>query len=259
MQLHAIDVEHPDLAALFDENGPHAPMAFAVLGGRSPGRALADDPHRPKLAIVQTHEGLALASCAAPRLFVDAGLEALRADSMVGLVWQPNDGPEPQVPAKRVERVDFAALDPTTESLARQRSMLPPGVEVASFTPDLLERAEWGSHVAAAAGGNDAFLETGLGLCLIAGDDIASEAYAPFVGRLTAEIGVVTAERHRGRGLAAIAVAFLAERMASRDLSLYWSCDAENAASINVAGKLGFARPRRYEMLLYSPLPVVGG
>ena len=150
MTCHAIEVNHPDLGALFDENGPHAPMAFAVLGGRSPGRAFADDSHDPTLAIVQTHEGLAIASGGAPRGFMDAAVERLRADSMVGLVWFPADGPEPQeVPSKRVERVDFTPLDPSAESLARYKSLLPPAVRAAPITRDLLERCEWRDVVAA--------------------------------------------------------------------------------------------------------------
>ena len=253
---HAIEVGHPDLAALFDEDGPHAPMAFAVLDERAPGRAFADDVHRPKLAIVQTREGLAIPSRAISRAFLDAALGALRADSMVGLALSYEDGLEPKVtPAKRVERVDFAPLDSSVESLLRLRRSLPAGAQVASLTRDLLDRCEWRDVATAAAGGVDAFLETGLGLCLMAGDEILCEAYAPFIGRRTAEVGVVTAEGHRGRGLAAIAVAFLAESLARLDLSLYWSCDVENTASIKVAEKLGFGSPRLYAMLLYRPLP----
>lgn len=260
VQLHAIEVGHPDLGALFDEGGPHAPMAFAVLDQRSPGRAFADDVHRPNLAIVQTREGLAIVGRATPRPFLDAALWTLRRDSMVGLVRSTKEGPEPQeAPAKRVERVDFAPLDPSAESLARLRRSLPSPLRVVPLTRDLLERCQWRDVAAEAAGGVDAFIETGIGLCLMAGDEILSEAYAPFVGRRSAEVGVITAEGHRGSGLAAIAVAFLAERLAHRDLGLYWSCDSANTASIRVAEKLGLASPRPYAMLLYRALPAVSG
>ena len=111
---------------MFDEEGPNAPMAFAVLDERAPGRAFADDVNRPRLAIVQTREGLAIPSKATSRSFLDAALSALRADSMVGLVRSYEDGLEPKdTPAKRVERVDFAPLDPSAESLVRIRSSLP--------------------------------------------------------------------------------------------------------------------------------------
>jgi predicted GNAT family acetyltransferase len=123
------------------------------------------------------------------------------------------------------------------------------------MTRELMERCEWGDTVAEAADGVEAFLETGLGLCLIDGDEIVCEAYAPFLGRRSAEVGVVTPEAYRVRGLAAIAVAFLAERLAGQGLGLYWSCDAENTASIRVAEKLGFVGARRYAMLLYRQLP----
>ncbi len=159
-------------------------MAFAVLDRRSPGRAFADDVRRPKLALVQTREGLAIAGRATPRAFLDAALEALRADSMVGLFVQPKTVPsQRETPAKRVERVDFVPLDPSAESLARLRRSLPSPISVAPLTRDLLERCQWRDVVAEAAGGVDSLLETGLGLCLMAGDEILSEAYAPFAGR----------------------------------------------------------------------------
>jgi len=82
-----VDVRHPGLPDLFDPAGPNAPMAFAVLAGRVPGRALAEDSVRPTTAVVQTREATAIFSRDASSSFVAAALATLRADSMVGLVW----------------------------------------------------------------------------------------------------------------------------------------------------------------------------
>lgn len=101
----------------------------------------------------------------------------------------------------------------------------------------------------------DAFLDWGAGVCLLAGEEIVAEAYAPYIGRDTAEVGAVTAEGHRGRGDAGIATALLAEQFADRHLALYWSCDDDNKASISVAEKLGFRGKRAFEMLLYRARP----
>ena len=85
-------------------------------------------------------------------------------------------------------------------------------------------------------------------------DEILAEAYAPFIGRGVAEVGVVTAEAHRGQGLAPIAIAWLGAVLAERGLAMYWSCDTTNEASVRVAGKLGFGAARPFGILLYRPL-----
>jgi RimJ/RimL family protein N-acetyltransferase len=108
--------------------------------------------------------------------------------------------------------------------------------------------------VESAHGSGGAFLEHALGLCLMRGDEIVAEAYAPFIGGGVAEVGVVTAEAHRGHGFAPIAIAFLAETLAERGLGMYWSCDADNVPSIRVADKVGFGAPRPFSLLLYRPI-----
>ncbi len=85
-------------------------------------------------------------------------------------------------------------------------------------------------------------------------EEILAEAYAPFIGRGVAEVGMVTPEAHRGQGLATMAIAWLAVPLAARGLTMYWSCDAANAASVRVAEKLGFGAPRPYRILLYRQL-----
>ena len=230
-------------------------MAFAVLDERVPGRALADDSTNPTMAVVQTREGLAISSRGASAAFVAAALDALRADSMVGLVWCENeDVPEPAPPAKRVERLDFAPLDPQAPNLAAARASLPAEVRVEALTPLLLERCEWRDIVLSACGSAEAFFRGATGLCLLAGDTIVAEAYAPYVGRGSAEVGVVTPESERGRGYATIAAAFLSAALAERSIAMYWSCDADNGPSIRVAEKLGFEQRRSFSILMYRPL-----
>jgi RimJ/RimL family protein N-acetyltransferase len=250
----AVDIGDPRLPALFDPAGPNAPMVFAALDGRVPGRALADDLENPSMAVVQTREGFAAFSKDTSLAFLDAALARLRADSMVGIVWRDdgrNGVPEP--PTKRVERLEFACLPPTGAALAALRASLPTDVSVARLTRDLLERCEWREVVSNAAGSIDDFLRTGVGLCLVLGDEIVAEAYAPYIGRGSAEVGVFTPEARRGRGYAALAVSFLSAALAERGLAMYWSCDADNASSIRVAEKLGFEQPQRFELLLYRP------
>ena len=48
---------------------------------------------------------------------------------------------------------------------------------------------------------------------------------------------------------------YFPEALADRSLAMYWSCDADNAASIRVANKVGFGAPHPFQLLLYRPLP----
>lgn len=121
-------------------------------------------------------------------------------------------------------------------------------------TRELLERCQWRDFVVNATGSVTAFLQTGIGVCLMVGDEIVAEGYAPYIGRGSAEVGVVTSEEQRGRGYATIVAAFLAAIVGEQDLAMYWSCDADNAASIRVAEKLGFQDPKSFALLLYRPL-----
>jgi GNAT superfamily N-acetyltransferase len=251
-----IDVRHPSLPGLFDPAIPNAPMLFAILEGRLPGRAVADDPHDPTLAAVQTAEWMAFVSRTESQADFDSALNALRRDAMVGIAWADDGGPiTPDPPAKVLERLGFDPIagDPDGR-LARLRSQLPDGVTVSPIDAELLARCEWRELVESAHGTGAAFLEHALGLCLIRGDEIVAEAYAPFIGGGVAEVGVVTADAHRGQGYARIAIAFLAETLAARGLAMYWSCDADNLASIRVADKVGFGPPHPFRLLLYRPI-----
>jgi len=59
------------------------------------------------------------------------------------------------------------------------------------------------------------------------------------------EIGIVTQERHRGRGYAAAAAALVAENMTAAGLRVVWSTGVANTASRRVAAKLGLAEVSR--------------
>jgi GNAT acetyltransferase len=252
-----IDVRSAALPALFDPALPNAPMLFAMLEGHLPGRAIADDPVVPTLAAVQSAEGIAFISRTTSQAELDEALSGLRRDALVGLTW-PDDAvgsgtPEP--PARAQGRLGFGPIPTTGERLRSLRDDLPADATVRALDAGLLERCAWRELVVGAHGSVEAFLEHGIGLCLLRDDEILAEAYAPFIGRGVAEVGVITADAHRGQGLAPIAIAWLAAELAERDLAMYWSCDADNEASARVAGKLGFGPARPFGILLYRRLP----
>jgi RimJ/RimL family protein N-acetyltransferase len=131
---------------------------------------------------------------------------------------------------------------------------LPDGFEIQPTDRRLLERCEWRAEMEFYCGSLENFLLNGIGLCLMHEDDIIVEVYASSLGAGKAEIGAFTRNAYRGRGYAPIACAYLIQACEQRGYQPYWSCDAENMASIRVAQKLGFRQEQAYQVFEYTAL-----
>jgi RimJ/RimL family protein N-acetyltransferase len=153
-----------------------------------------------------------------------------------------------------VERLEFYDYDPHSAVLADLRLRLPAGFELCPIDWQLIERCEWRSDMEFYCGSLDNFLVNGLGLCMMQGDEIIVEAYVSSFGDTHAEIGAVTRAPYRGHGYAPIACAYLIQACEQRGYHAYWSCDADNLASIRVARKLGFRQELAYQVLEYRHL-----
>jgi predicted GNAT family acetyltransferase len=70
-------------------------------------------------------------------------------------------------------------------------------------------------------------------------DEVASVAFAARLSGVGAAVGVATAPRFRGRGLAAAVVAGWTRLPAVRSRRLFYSCGLSNSASRSVAARLG--------------------
>lgn len=74
--------------------------------------------------------------------------------------------------------------------------------------------------------------------------ELAAMAFSAFVTDTQLEIGIETAPRHRGRGLATVACAALIDHCLARGLEPVWACRLENTASHRLAEALGFEPAR---------------
>jgi RimJ/RimL family protein N-acetyltransferase len=117
----------------------------------------------------------------------------------------------------------------------------------------LLDRCLWGNEAKTICGSFPAFLKVGLGLCLMENDTIACEAYATDPGDNSYEIGVITHEAYRRRGLATLTCTSLMAACAARGYRTSWSCHQSNVGSIATARKLGYQRERPYRFVVYEP------
>jgi RimJ/RimL family protein N-acetyltransferase len=228
-------------------------VLWAVLHGRNSGRAWVDDLQTPSQCVLRTGSVLAFASRQISQAFLHQAIARLR---RLGLVWFVQSFAQSLAPqaSSVAQRLEFYDCDPHSRALADLRSSLPEGLDIRPLDRQLLERCQWREEIEFFCDSLDNFLTNGIGLALMRGDEIISEAYATSLGEANAEIGAVTREAYRGRGYAPIACAHLIQACAQRGYRAYWSCDADNAASAQVARKLGFQRERAYHILEYSSL-----
>jgi RimJ/RimL family protein N-acetyltransferase len=250
MTLHECSVTHPALADLFDLDVPNNPVLWAVLRGRNGGRAWVDDLQTPSQCVLRTDSTLAFASRQISQAFLHQAIMHLR---QIGPVWFVQPLPLAPQASSVFRRLEFYDCDPRSRALA-DLQRLPDGLDIRPIDRRLLERCQWREEMEFFCGSVDNFLENGIGLALMQGDEIISEAYATSLGEARAEIGAVTREEQRGRGYAPIACTYLIQACARRGYQAYWSCDADNAASARVARKLGFEQERAYQVLEYSAL-----
>jgi RimJ/RimL family protein N-acetyltransferase len=248
---------HSNLSALFDPEISNNPMLFATLLGHTPGRAWVDDPGNPSQCMVRINGLLVFLSKNVTQVFLEKGLDTIKQFSHVGLVWRA-DTSNLQIPKpdKILQRIEFTQYDSESQFIANLiQGGLPDGFEIRDIDKELIEQIEARADIENYCGSLENFLAHGFGVCLMNNGEIISEAYAPFVTNKNVELGVATKETQRGRGYAVITCAHFIKTCRNRGLEPYWSCDADNLASISLARKLGFKHEREYEIRMYRGTP----
>jgi RimJ/RimL family protein N-acetyltransferase len=231
----------------------HLALVYEVLEGRAPGQVYVDSLVNPRTALVCNGNGFYFAF-GEP----DEGLTG----PLIDHIWALNqkeiypslfgstpawDNPLQRLcaplGARQVNRLAFErrsqpALQP-----------IPPGLSLQPITARLAERIVDGTGTGGyglnpwfirVAGGPQAYAALGLGMVLLAGDQMVSMCGVCGLGGGEAEMEVGTVPAYRGRGLAPIVCAAFMEQCHARDLRPAYTCDSQNHPSIAVAHKLGF-------------------
>jgi RimJ/RimL family protein N-acetyltransferase len=129
---------------------------------------------------------------------------------------------------------------------------MPEGCEIRRLDRDLIMLTEWGPDDVKSAGGIEAWEKTCFGYCLMRGDEILCEATVgpPAIG--LREPGMITQERHRGKGYATITTAHLIQEIEASGERTYWNCAKQNAASAALARKLGYRIEKEYRCMAWN-------
>jgi GNAT superfamily N-acetyltransferase len=231
----------------FDPDMPHNLILSSALLGRCPTHAFVDRDHAPTQLVVRTHGGKTFASTDISESFLHQAL-----DRAVRLGWTSLiDSGVPKSVLDRgelVPRLRFDRFDIKSRSLSELRDRLPAPFVVASLNRTRLADCDHGKRELPKYYGDRLaeYFEFGYGICLMAGDTVAAEAYAGYVADGRIEVIVSTREALRGQGLASMAAAFLAAEASKRGHDLTWNCHADNVGSVKVARRLPFRRERAY-------------
>lgn len=247
----------PELNALFDLSLPTGIRALAVLAGGNRGKIFTDDPARPTWAFVwEADDGTLYRGGKYSRENLAEVVDRLRVEDLVALGFRA-DTPDvelfPPEPTAGAECLEFERPIGSSD-LSPYLNHLPAGYCLRRMDRALLERSPKHEENLNRYGSLENFLEKGLAVCLLHGDEIVSEAYADMEIRGVREIGIRTREAHRHKGLATLACAHLIRWCEETGARAYWDCVKLNAGSVALARKLGFQGQKAYRLLAWFPL-----
>lgn len=242
----------PEWWPLFDRHTPNDVILRSALAGRSPGLACLDRCESPRQIVVRAHGGKAFASTGASEPFLH---EAIDCATRLGWTSLTDTGIPRSVRERGrvVERTRFDDCDLGSEALRSLREQLSPELDVRPLDRDLLQRCHHAKRELPKDYGDNlaSYFDFGYGICLLRNGDVVCEAYMAYVAKGRTEVNVGTVESFRGRGLASIASAFLAEEARRRGHRFTWSSMTENVGSMRVARRLPFRSERPYSEIYY--------
>jgi RimJ/RimL family protein N-acetyltransferase len=244
----------PALRSMFHIDMPTGIRALAVLAGGNSGRILTDDPAHPRWGLVwEADDGTLYRGGNYSREVLNEAVNLLRQDGIVAMGFRDGDSDTelyPPDPDAGAECLEFERPIGGSD-LSPYLGELPSGYTIQPMDRILLERSPKADENLNRYGSIDNFLDKGLAICVLHGDDIVSEAYADMDIMGIREIGIRTKEAHRKRGLATIACAKLIKLCEELGSCTYWDCAKFNAGSVSLAHKLGFQKQKTYKRLAW--------
>jgi GNAT superfamily N-acetyltransferase len=245
----------PALRALFNPQMPTAIRCMAVLGGGNAGRIFVDDLQHPQVGYVyERDDGTLYPGGSTHAAGISGMVEFLRKEGIVAISFIDGDPlvnlfpPDPEAGAECIELERPVRGSSLTALLA-----LPEGFTVYRTSRELIEKSPRLDETLFRYGELEKYLNNGLDVCIMHGDEYVSDAGADMDVGGVREVGVVTERAYRRLGFGTIAVAHLLAWCDELGVSTYWDCVRLNIGSLKMARKLGFINERSYKRLAWFP------
>jgi RimJ/RimL family protein N-acetyltransferase len=267
--IHALNkTDYEKARPLFQPLTAYLLFCAGVLEGKYPGRVFVDDLAQPRTAFLITRDMWCfLAGDPHNDAFNHALNTAILAREVVGedvsmllLHCHPQDWGgqlatvfDPRLPIAhprrryigRELRYDWRANMPQGFTVRRADSSLleRPGLEIPEDVRNVLETCGPGDDPA----------QKGFGFVALHQGQIVAHAVVDCIVGGAGDIGLVTHEDYRRRGLATVTSAAAMEYGLAHGLNMInWDCGEHNAGSLRTAEKLGFERERDHTLYLWD-------
>lgn len=231
----------------------HLALIHAVFDGAQHGKVFVDDTRQPRAALVCNLSGFYFLFGEIDRVAFERFLPELLSQHLTDeftslFVLSPvmRAALDPLF-TQRTARIALLNLD-RSRYPSNWQKRLPEGFRIEPLDAHIAQRFvnedigldPWFIRI---AGGPDAYVATGNGLCLMHGETIASFCAECAVGGNEIELEVGTAPAYRNRGLAEIVCSAFIEDCLARNLTPAYSATSDNAPSLRLAQKLGYTQP----------------
>jgi GNAT acetyltransferase len=244
------------IRGLFDPCHPTAIRCQAVLGSGNAGRIFVDNLQKPHSCFVwEQDDGTLYQGGQVDGQMLHHMVATLRQDSLVALGFRDGDPALEQFPPEPDAGAECVELErPAGGSDLSAYLKLPQGFTVHRMGRELLEKSPRLDETLHRYGNLDRYLETGMDVCILRGDEFVCEAGADMEINGVREVGVVTEHAYRGgRGFGTLVTAHLLQWCDELGCSTYWDCVRLNIGSLKIARKLGFCNERPYKLLAWFP------
>lgn len=236
----------------------HLALVYELLDGQKTGRVYVDDLARPRTALVCPSTGFYFAFGAPDQAVIQPLVEALWRDQIplrhreiyVSLFGSNAAWEAP------LQRIFAGKRSAPANRLAFDLHGSPPALAIpagfrlapidAALARGILDGSATGNFgidpwFIRVGGGPETYATRGLGLALMAGDQIASLCGYCALAHGEAEMEVGTVPAFRGRGLAEAVSAGFMRQCQARGIVPAYSCATRNLPSLAVAHKLGYS------------------
>lgn len=244
------------IQALFSPRMPTAIRCYAVLGGGNAGRIFVDDLTQPNTAYVwERDDGILYQGGKRDRGVLYEMMELLRRDGPVALGFRDGEFEVELFPADPDAGAECIELERQVRGSDLNPFLtLPAGFSVQRMGRELVEKSPRLEETLFRYGDLDNYLQTGMDVCILRGDEFVGEAGADMEVNGRREVGVVVEPAYRGgQGFGTLVTAHLLRWCDELGVSTYWDCVKLNIGSLKIARKLGFVNERSYKLLAWFP------
>ncbi|MCB1109916.1 MAG: GNAT family N-acetyltransferase [Chlamydiia bacterium] len=245
--------EYATVKLLFRGATINLPTLHSVLEGTSAGKIFVDQRQAPSMALVCNNAGYTFLAGDLNQNILAESVKLLKSFPRVTLVCPLKSSYRSFFIGEGFQPVERLQLTRPSHSIDMKSwiKKLPPQYKISSLDKELFPQCLWSEFIQKYCGTVDRFFAHSKGFCILEKGKVVSESYLLEAQGL-GEVAVITDENHRGQNLGTIACVVALDSCYQRGIEPYWSCDADNLASVAIAKKLGFEENATYDFLKHS-------